>query len=111
MNFWFRSGQVSLVDMWCVVQIEVGDGDTILVSCSDDVQTVEIIANLALADRTAVLRKLHIQGAGPNTLGPAALRELIKWVKNKRDVDELRIEGATRTSGAGPGRIPRPIVF
>jgi hypothetical protein len=65
-------------------------------------------ADMELTHRRAVLRGLHILGAGPNTMGQGALRRLMQWAKEQRDVDELRIEGATRTSGVHPGQIPRP---
>jgi hypothetical protein len=36
---------------------------------------------------------------------------LALWVKDSLDVDELRIEGATRATGASPGRKPTSLVF
>lgn len=61
--------------------------------------------------RWACLRRMDIQGSGANSLGLAALHELAQLVMELLDVDELRIEGSTRTSGAGPGRKPAPLVF
>jgi hypothetical protein len=87
------------------------DGTTVLVTLTDEVQVIQILADVELAGRTAVFRGLHILGGGRNTLGPRALRELIDWAKVQLDVDQLRIEGATRTSGAGPGRVPPALVF
>jgi DNA-binding transcriptional regulator YiaG len=65
---------------------------------SDGVQVVEIITNVEFNGGAAMLHGLHIQGSGPSTLGPGTLRKLANWTKVQLDVDQLRIEGATRTS-------------
>jgi hypothetical protein len=97
--------------VWRVLQYDFGGTDTVLVTLTDGIHAIDVLADVDFIDRTAVLRGLHILGGGPNTLGPRVLRELINWAKVQLDVDHIRIEGATRTSGAGPGRIPPPIVF
>ena len=98
--------------MWRVVEFDFDEHeDTVLVALTDGIEVVQVLTDVAFIDRTAVLRRLHILGSGRNTLGPRALRELIKWAKDQLDVEKLRIEGATRTSGAGPGRRPAPLVF
>ena len=94
---------------WTVADFDFGGTDTVFVQLSDGQRTLEILADIELGPRHAVLRGLHIQGAGPNTVGPRELLRLIRWAKEWLDVDELRIEGASRTSGAGPGRLPPPI--
>jgi hypothetical protein len=97
--------------VWRAFELEFGGADTVLATLSDGVQLIQVLVDVELVGRTAVLRGLHIDGGGRNTLGQRALRELVNWTKVQLDVDELRIEGATRTSGAGPGRIPPPIIF
>jgi hypothetical protein len=97
--------------MWRTLEYDFGGTDTALLVLTDGVHDVQILTDVEFAGRTAVLRGFHIQGGGRNTLGPGALRELINWAKGQLDVDQLRIEGATRTSGAGPGRVPHPVVF
>jgi hypothetical protein len=97
--------------MWRTLEYEFDVPDTVSVTLTDGVHVVEILTNVEFVGRIAVLRGLHIQGSGRNTLGPRVLRELINWAKVQLDVEQLRIEGATRTSGAGPGRVPAPLVF
>jgi hypothetical protein len=97
--------------MWRALEYDFGGADTVLVTLTDGIQVVQVLTAVEFAGRTAMLRRLHIEGAGRNTLGPRALRELINWAKVQLDVDQLRIEGATRTSGADPGRVPSPLVF
>jgi len=92
-------------------ECDFGGTVTVLVRLTNGVHVIEVLTDVEFVGRTAVLRGLHILGGGANTLGPKALRELITWAKVQLDVDQLRIEGATRTSGAGPGRIPPAIVF
>jgi hypothetical protein len=97
--------------VWRTIEFDFGGTDTVLVTLTDGVQVIQVLTEVTLIGRTAVLHRLHILGGGRNTLGQRALRELINWAKVQLDVDQIRIEGATRTSGAGPGRIPAAIVF
>ena len=97
--------------MWRSLEYDFGGTGTILVALTDGVLNVQILTDVEFSGRSAVLRGFHIKGGGRNTIGPAALRRLINWAKVQLDVDQLRIEGATRTSGAGPERVPPVLVF
>ena len=93
-----------------ISELEI-ENDTIrlvLLSGGDEIQ---IVPDIEITGRYARLFGCHFLGAGPNTLGLARLRELARWMKGMLDVDELRIEGATRTSGAGPGLVPPPCLL
>jgi hypothetical protein len=63
------------------------------------------------AARARSLRQLHVQGPGANAIGPGNLRSLAEVVMERLDFDALEIEGALRTTGASPGRRPRPLRF
>ena len=78
---------------WHVLDFDFGGTDTVLVVLVDGNRRIEVMADVELYRRSAVLRGLHIQGAGPNTLGVVALRGLIAWAKEYLDV---RIEGALK---------------
>ena len=69
------------------------------------------MAELEEQDRTLRLVGLHIQGAAANEVGVANLRVLIDAVMEKMDYDAIEIEGAVRTTGAGPGRRPGRLRF
>ena len=97
--------------MWRTLEFDFGGTDTVLVTLTDGAAVVQVLTDVEFIGRTTVPRRLHIHGSGRNALGPAALRGLINWAKVQLDVEKLRIEGATRTSGAGPGRIPPALVF
>jgi len=62
--------------VWRTLDLEV-EGDTVWVPLTDGVQVIEVLADVELAGRSAVLRGLHIQGGSRNTLGQRALRKLI----------------------------------
>jgi hypothetical protein len=96
---------------WWLVSLLIESGDFCLARLSNGPSELEVMFYADLQHRRAVLRRLDIQGAGPNVLGWMALRELAQDVMEVLDVDELRIEGAARTSGASPGRRPTPLVF
>ena len=87
------------------------DGDVVHARCQGCGYILEVIAVLAFGFRAATLLRLDIQGLGKNTLGARSLHNLAEAAMERLDIDEPRIEGATRTSGARPGRQPAPIVF
>jgi hypothetical protein len=91
-----------------VVDLEIGRDDVVYVRLLHGTIEIEAMFYAHLTGRVAIFSRLDILGAGPNTLGWSALRELAQSVMELLDVDELRIEGAARTSGAGPGRRPAP---
>jgi hypothetical protein len=97
--------------VWCLIDLKWEAGDFGYAVLSNGSTEVEIMFYAELHDQAVVLQRLDIQGAGPNVLGWTALRELAHQAMEELDVDELRIEGAVRTSGAGPGRRPTPLIF
>jgi hypothetical protein len=72
---------------------------------------ISAMAKVQFSRDRLTLSGLHLDGPGANTMGVRRLRQFAQWLMKQVDVDELRIEGATRTTGACPGRGPTPIVF
>ena len=75
---------------------------------------VTVMAEAEEVGRCLILRNFHIHGetVGPRQLGYARLRGLVSGVMDAlEDYDEIIVEGAVRTSGAGKGHRPRPIRF
>lgn len=95
---------------WTVIAYD-DDDDVVQARVTNGVLEIAFTAAVAFEGRRAIFRGFHIQGAGGNTAGVSVLRHLAVWVKERLDVDELQIEGGLRTSGASPGRHPRPLVF
>jgi hypothetical protein len=96
---------------WRVADFEFAAGDVCQVVLSDGANDVVAAFYMELWGRVARLHRLDIQGPGANQLGLAQLHDLARSVMEVLYVDELRIEGATRTSGARPGRRPAALVF
>jgi hypothetical protein len=95
---------------WRVVSVDL-DGDTFSIDLTLRERTVSIVADVTFQDRVACLWGAHILADGPNRFGYRSLLSLIPWALDFLDVDELRIAGATRTSGAAPGHLPPELAF
>jgi len=91
------------------------DGDVFSAEISTDFGVFEVVAEFEIDGRTLYIRKAHVDGPGPGTVGTRDLRSLIRGFaercKGLADVDTVVLEGAERTTGARPGRRPRPLVF
>jgi hypothetical protein len=97
--------------MWELLSLEASIGDVFGLRFCLGNRVIEILADVRVDGRVAILSGVHFQGAGPNTIGGGQLKALAKWAKEALDVDELRVEGATRTTGANPGHAPSPLLF
>jgi hypothetical protein len=86
------------------------DLDFVIAVISDGTQEWHVAATVLVCGDTLKLRGFHMHGAGPWFTGVARLLSMARWLKDEIGVRQLRIEGAARTTGAGPGRIPRPLV-
>jgi NADH dehydrogenase FAD-containing subunit len=60
---------------------------------------------------TLVARGTHVQDASTNAIGTANLMVIAQALMERMGYDGLVVEGALRTTGANPGRRPRPIRF
>ncbi len=70
---------------------------------------ITIITDIIKQERTLILDRLHIDGPGR---GRSSITELLFFARElgqQNDVDEIIIYGGERTSGAKPGKIPKPI--
>jgi hypothetical protein len=85
------------------VRIQQVDVDVVLGVVLVDGAPVEFIANFELASRSIHLSKVHLHGAGPNSLGAQALREAVQQVMVAFDAAELVLEGGQRVTGASAG--------
>jgi hypothetical protein len=89
------------------------DSDVVLARVESQVGTLLVLAQVEFAGRILILRELHVEGEDVevNQLKASGIRHIVRDVMEILDVDELIIEGAIRTSGAGPGRRPRRLRF
>ena len=96
---------------WNVVALEITPDDVFYICLADGCVELELMGDVRLVGSSATLSSCHIQGPGPNIMGHSALRQVARWAMERLDVNELRIEGAARTTGANPGRRPAALVF
>ncbi|MCA7119923.1 MAG: hypothetical protein LGL72_11070 [Acidibrevibacterium sp.] len=93
------------------IVIEEIEDQTIRVCIQHSGLTLEVVADVRINGEIMVASNVHIQGPGKNCVGWPGLRQFAEDLIEELELDELRIEGAPRTSGAGPGRKPCPLVF
>jgi hypothetical protein len=95
------------------VEIEIVDEDGAAIEAVVRVADIElsVITNVRMDHNTLVLYDFHIEGAGANTLGMTMIRRIVSRVMEREDVEYIEIRGFRRTTGANPGRVPRPLKF
>jgi hypothetical protein len=87
-----------------------GDNDYIgFVLNSDKGEIIVVAKGISQQGDKLIIDDLSIQGGGPNTAGPASMRQFARDIGKAFGVKEVDIQGGRRTSGANPGRIPIPI--
>jgi hypothetical protein len=74
---------------------------------------LRIMAEPEIHGTVLVLRGVHAhgEGGGPNAFGPGNLRIHADAVMERMGFDGIVVEGAVRTTGAGPGRRPGRLRF
>ena len=93
------------------IAIEIEDGTdhpVAVIGITTPGGRIEMMAELIPTGRVLRLVGFHVQSVmGPNSLGIAALRAIADAAFERLpDYDAIVVEGATRTTGAGPGRVP-----
>jgi hypothetical protein len=87
-----------------------GEGRVAIVEVDTDVGVVTTIGEYEIVGTTLVIRGFHVSGLWAQALGLAAIRRhLCNLFREFADVDRTKILGARRTTGANPGRFPKPI--
>ena len=73
--------------------------------------TIEVITNVWLEAQTAYLDELHVDGPGAGSMGIQDQLALARELGRQLQVRRLVIQGGVRTTGAKPGRVPRPVTI
>ena len=90
-----------------VFEIAAEESDDPIVTVNIRIGTITVTAMAEVEEAGGVLRLtgLHMHSnAGPNALGPGLLRRIADALMKEMDYHGLEIEGALRTTGAGPNR-------
>jgi hypothetical protein len=92
------------------VEIEDIEGRVWIVQIITPVGMIEIIGEFDYdpARRTLRVSETHVQGLHSGALGRAGLSLIGRKLLDEADVEEIIIEGGTRTTGARPSRRPPP---
>ncbi|MDR7038988.1 hypothetical protein J2X36_003760 [Methylobacterium sp. BE186] len=73
--------------------------------------TLKVMAEIGFSGGELRLDGLHVHGIelGANDLGFHGLRRILREVLDELGIESAVVSGAVRTTGAGPGRLPRPL--
>jgi hypothetical protein len=94
-----------------LVRVVETDGDVVRWVATTPKGNIEMIAKVTRDGDTLHLNGLHIDGPGGNELGIRGIRDLAVDLGRQHGVKKLVVHGGTRTTGANPGRVPRPVTF
>ena len=97
-------------DITIIILDDQTDDPIVTAEILTPVGTVEVMAEVSLTAKCLALTGLHIQMSGTSNrrFGSTNWRRLADAVMEKLGCDEIRIEGAPRTTGANQGRRPVP---
>jgi hypothetical protein len=93
------------------VEIDQIDRDVMIVVVSTPVGKLQLIGEVTQIGRVLHVRNAHAGGLHPGALSRAGLNAIGRKLLVEADVDEIIIEGGTRTTGKNPGRPPKPFRF
>jgi hypothetical protein len=93
------------------VEIDLADHPVMIVRITVPVGVLEMIGSVSLSGRILHVHGVHVQGLAPGLLGRAGLNAIGRKLLKEADVDQIIIEGGTRTTGRTKGRRPRLIRF
>jgi hypothetical protein len=93
------------------VEIEAVDHPVMIVTVTMPVGTIEIIGSVTRRGRVLHLDRVHVQGLASGALGRAGLNAIGRKLLEEADVDEIILQGGTRTTGRNKGKRPPPFRF
>jgi hypothetical protein len=99
--------------MWTSGQItiEIADAEhpVAVVVITTPAGTLSLIGSISIARRVMRIDRAHVEGLTIGALGRAGLNAIGLKLLEVADVDEIIIQGGTRTTGRAQGKVPRPI--
>jgi hypothetical protein len=87
------------------------DGPTLRIVGNGPKGSIEVIAEMTHDGEALTLTGLHADGSGPGSLGLSEIRAFAQQFGRQMGVKVVRIYGGKRTTGAFPGKTPRPVVI
>ena len=95
------------------ITIEIGlvDGEVMIIEVTTPVGVMQIIGSVTRVGRVLHVGGAHVDGLHGGALGRAGLNAIGRKLLEEADVDQIIIEGGTRTTGKNPGRPPKVFRF
>jgi hypothetical protein len=93
------------------IQIVERDGNVVRMIGHGPEGSIEVIASMTLQGDRLILTDLHADGAGPGSIGLAAIRSFGRLLCRQAGAKIVEIYGARRATGARPGKVPRPVTI
>ena len=93
------------------VEIDAIDHSETIIMITTPSGVVSMMASVSITDRVLWLDGVHVGGLKPGVLGRAGLDAVGRKLMELADVDEIVVQGSTRTTGRNQGKVPRPIGF
>jgi hypothetical protein len=93
------------------IEIEDVDHPVAVVVITTPVGTLSLIGSISIVGRVMRIDRTHVEGLTIGALGRVGLNAIGRKLLEVADVDEIIIQGGTRTTGRTKGKIPRPIRF
>ncbi len=101
--------------MWSLhdihVEIDAADHPVMIVVVTTPAGRIDLIGSVRRSGRALVIDDAHVQGLTAGALGRRGLHAIGRKLLAEADVDEILIQGGTRTTGRTKGRAPRVIRF
>jgi RHS repeat-associated protein len=94
-----------------IFTITAKEGNLILFSTKVGTKTIEFGGNVSKSKGVLVIKNFDIDGTLTNKVGIKGLKAIITDFGKQQGVSKVIIEGAKRTTGANPGRIPSQLIF
>ena len=100
----WASGQIT-------VEIDDAEHPVAVLVITTPAGTLSLIGSVSIAGRLMRIDRAHVEGLRIGALGRAGLNAIGRKLLEVADVDEIIIQGGTRTTGRTKGKVPRAIRF
>jgi len=87
------------------------DGDLLFYSTKIGEDVIEFGGNFSKSNGTLTIKNFDIDGAITNELGIRGIKDVVTDFGRQQGVNQVIIQGAKRTTGANPGKVPSQLTF
>lgn len=92
-------------------KVSAKEGDVIFYTTKIGDDVIEFGGTFSKADDVLTIKGFDIDGGLTNKLGVKVLKEIMNDFGKSEGVSKIVVEGAKRTTGANPGRLPAKLIF